>query len=96
LQRLLEQGVIPIIKEYDSVSDEEIRFGDIDVLSALLASLFKAEMLAILSTAPGIMTSAEDGEIIPFVSEITPAIESMAEGTKSSSAVGGMVTKKKP
>ncbi|MBT7743380.1 MAG: glutamate 5-kinase [Opitutae bacterium] len=93
LQRLLEQGAIPIINENDSVSDEEIRFGDNDVLSALLASLCKAEMLAILSTAPGLMTSPEDGEIIPFVSEITPAIEAMAEGTKSSTAVGGMVTK---
>ncbi len=93
LQRLLEQGAIPIINENDSVSDEEIRFGDNDVLSALLASLCKAEMLAILSTAPGLMTSPEDGEIIPFISEITPAIEAMAEGTKSSTAVGGMVTK---
>ena len=93
LQRLLEQGAIPIINENDSVSDEEIRFGDNDVLSALLASLCKAEILAILSTAPGLMTSPEDGEIIPFVSEITPAIEAMAEGTKSSTAVGGMVTK---
>ena len=93
LQRLLEQGAIPIINENDSVSDEEIRFGDNDVLSALLASLCKAEMLAILSTAPGLMTSPEDGDIIPFVSEITPAIEAMAEGTKSSTAVGGMVTK---
>jgi glutamate 5-kinase len=93
LQRLLEHGAVPIINENDSVSDEEIRFGDNDVLSALLASLCKAEMLAILSTAPGLMTSPEDGEIIPFVPEITPGIEAMAEGTKSSTAVGGMVTK---
>lgn len=93
LQRLLEHGAVPIINENDSVSDEEIRFGDNDVLSALLASLCKAEMLAILSTAPGLMTSPEDGEIIPFVSEITPDIEAMAGGTKSSTAVGGMITK---
>ena len=93
LQRLLEHGAVPIINENDSVSDEEIRFGDNDVLSALLASLCKAEMLAILSTAPGLMTSPEDGEIIPFVSEITPGIEAMAGGTKSSTAVGGMITK---
>ncbi|SVD49868.1 uncharacterized protein METZ01_LOCUS402722, partial [marine metagenome] len=38
LKRLLEQGTIPIVNENDSVSDEEIRFGDNDVLSALLAS----------------------------------------------------------
>lgn len=93
LQRLLENGIVPIINENDSVSDEEIRFGDNDVLSALLASLCKAEMLAILSTVPGLMTSTIDGEIIPFVPEITSSIEAMAEGTKSSTAVGGMVTK---
>jgi glutamate 5-kinase len=93
LRRLLEHGAVPIVNENDSVSDEEIRFGDNDVLSALLASLCKAEMLAILSTAPGLMTSPEDGKIIPFVSDITPAIEAMAKGTKSSTAVGGMVTK---
>ncbi len=93
LKRLLEQGSVPIVNENDSVSDEEIRFGDNDVLSALLASLWKAEMLAILSTAPGLMTNIEGGEVIPFVAEITPSIEAMAEGTRSSTAVGGMVTK---
>lgn len=93
LKRLLEQGTIPIVNENDSVSDEEIRFGDNDVLSALLASLCKAKMLAILSTAPGLMTRLDGGEVLPFVAEITPSIEAMAEGTKSATAVGGMVTK---
>ncbi len=93
LKRLLEQGTIPIVNENDSVSDEEIRFGDNDVLSALLASLCKAKMLAILSTAPGLMTRLDGGEVLPFVAEITPSIEAMAEGTKSSTSVGGMVTK---
>ena len=56
LDALLAQGVIPIVNENDSVSDEEIKFGDNDVLSALLCSLGKANLLVILSTAKGLMT----------------------------------------
>ena len=52
ISTLLDQSVVPIINENDSVSDEEIKFGDNDILSALLASLGKAELLIILSTAP--------------------------------------------
>ena len=93
LKCLLEKGAIPIVNENDSVSDEEIKFGDNDVLSALMATLWKAEMLAIISTAPGLMTRAKGGDVIPFVAEITPSIEAMAEDTKSATAVGGMITK---
>ena len=46
-----KQKVVPIVNENDSVSDEEIKFGDNDVLSALLASIGKADFLIILSTA---------------------------------------------
>lgn len=93
LDALLAQGVIPIVNENDSVSDEEIKFGDNDVLSALLCSLGKANLLVILSTAKGLMTHPEAGSLVPFVAEITPAIEQMAKGTDSPTAVGGMVTK---
>lgn len=75
------------------MSDEEIKFGDNDVLSALLASLGRAELLVILSTAKGLMTHPDAGQLIPFVAEITPSIEQMAQGTTSPTAVGGMVTK---
>ena len=93
LDALLEKRIIPVVNENDSVSDDEIKFGDNDVLSALLASLCEAEMLVILSTATGLMTHHEAGELIPFVAEITPAIEQMAKGTNSPTAVGGMSTK---
>lgn len=93
LDRLLEQGAVPIVNENDSVSDEEIRFGDNDVLSALLSSLCKADMLVILSTAPGLRPRPDAGEIIPFIAEITPSIEAMAGGAGSPTSVGGMVTK---
>ena len=93
LASLLQRGIVPIVNENDSVSDEEIKFGDNDVLSALLASLGTAELLVILSTAKGLMTHPDAGRLIPFVAEITPSIEQMAQGTTSPTAVGGMTTK---
>ena len=93
LECLTSKNVVPIVNENDSVSDEEIKFGDNDVLSALLASLVEAEILIILSTAKGLMTHPSVGELIPFVAEISPAIEQLAMGTESATAVGGMITK---
>ena len=93
IETLLSRGVVPVINENDSIGDEELKFGDNDVLSALLASLCLAELLIILTTAKGLMTHASSGVLVPFVSEITPEIEGMAEGTTSSTAVGGMATK---
>jgi len=93
LECLTSKNVVPIVNENDSVSDEEIKFGDNDVLSALLASLVEAEVLIILSTAKGLMTHPSVGELIPFVAEISPAIEQLAMGTESATAVGGMITK---
>jgi len=93
LDSLLQSKVVPVVNENDSISDDELKFGDNDVLSALLGSLCQAELLIILTTAKGLMTSATSHVLIPFVSEITPEIERMAEGTHSTTAVGGMTTK---
>lgn len=93
LSNLTCRKIVPIVNENDSVSDEEIKFGDNDVLSALLCSLTGAQLLIILSTAKGLMTHPQAGELIPFVAEISPAIEEMAKGTSSATAVGGMTTK---
>jgi len=93
IRTLLANEVIPVVNENDSISDEELKFGDNDVLSALLASLCQSELLIILTTAKGLMTSAQSKTLVPFVSEINSDIEKMAEGTASSTAVGGMTTK---
>ena len=93
LRNLLDQGVLPVVNENDSVSDEEIRFGDNDVLSALLASLCKANLLVMLSTAEGLVDREGGGEVVPFIEEITPEIEAMAGGSENATSVGGMVTK---
>jgi glutamate 5-kinase len=96
LQQILAYGAVPVINENDTVSSaeiQEIRFGDNDTLSALVASLAQAEYLFILSTAPGLIDMKGTGEIVPVVPKITPEIEAMAGGTTSATAVGGMITK---
>ncbi|PTX90647.1 glutamate 5-kinase [Opitutus sp. ER46] len=96
LEQILAYGAVPVINENDTVSSaeiQEIRFGDNDTLSALVASLAEAQYLFILSTAPGLIDMQGTGQIVPVVSRITPDIEAMAGGTTSATAVGGMITK---
>ena len=93
LRQLVAYGTIPIINENDAVSAAEIKFGDNDTLSAMVASLAEAQYLVILSTAPGLIDLRGTKQIIPVVERITPEIEAMAGGTTSETAVGGMVSK---
>ncbi|MEZ5275488.1 MAG: glutamate 5-kinase [Opitutaceae bacterium] len=93
LEHLITSGVVPVINENDAVSSEEIRVGDNDQLSAMVASITGSSLLIILSTAPGLIDRKGSGRIIPVIENITPEIEAMAGGTTSATAVGGMVTK---
>ncbi|MFA5058023.1 MAG: glutamate 5-kinase [Opitutaceae bacterium] len=93
LEQLLAAGVVPVINENDTVSAAEIKFGDNDTLSAMVASLAGAQYLVILSQAPGLIDLKGTGQIVPVVEKITPEIEAMAGGTKSETAVGGMASK---
>ena len=96
LAQVIGYGAVPIINENDAVSAAEIagiRFGDNDTLSAMVASLVRAQFLLILSTAPGLIDLKGTGRIVPVVERITPEIEAMAGGTTSETAVGGMVSK---
>ncbi len=93
LERLLAFGVVPVVNENDTVSADEIKFGDNDVLSALVASMMKADLLVLLSTIPGLLDRQGDGALIPVVTRITPEIEAMAGGALNARSTGGMVTK---
>ncbi|TVP77193.1 MAG: glutamate 5-kinase [Puniceicoccaceae bacterium] len=93
IERLLAKGVVPIVNENDTVSAAEIKFGDNDTLSALLASVSNADMLFILSNIPGLIDMQGSGEVVPRVTAITPEIEAMAQGTKQTTSVGGMISK---
>jgi glutamate 5-kinase len=95
METLLGEGVVPIINENDSVSAEEleIKFGDNDILSALVASITKSEVLAILTTVPGLLDLDDNERLISIVETITPEIEGLAKGTSSETSVGGMTSK---
>ena len=93
LRQLVDYGTIPVINENDTVSAAEIKFGDNDTLSAMVASLVESQYLVILSTAPGLIDMKGSREIVPVVERITPEIEAMAGGTTSETAIGGMISK---
>lgn len=93
IERLLANGAVPIVNENDTVSAAEIKFGDNDTLSALVASVTNADMLFILSNIPGLIDMKGTGEVVPRVEAITPEIEAMAQGTKHTTSVGGMISK---
>lgn len=95
LVTLLAHGVIPIINENDAVSFTEIKFGDNDKLSALVASLLPADLLVILTTVDGVVENfgKANPKTIPTIEKIDRTIESLAGGTTSETAVGGMKSK---
>src|SRR5678816_557646 len=71
LRQLINYRTIPIINENDTVSAAEIKFGDNDILSAMVASLTHANYLIILSTAPGLIDMKGTRDVIPVVERIT-------------------------
>lgn len=95
IEELLASGILPVINENDCISAAElnIKFGDNDVLSALVSSMVKADVLAIISTVSGLIDKTGTGKLVERVAKITPAIRAMAQGTTSATAVGGMTTK---
>jgi glutamate 5-kinase len=97
LHALLQFGVIPVINENDTVAVDEIKLGENDTLSALVAGLVDAELLILLSDIQGLYTADprkdHAARLIREVGEITPAIESLAGGVGSKMGSGGMITK---
>jgi len=95
LVTLLGRGVVPIINENDAVSFTEIKFGDNDKLSALVAALLPADLLVILTTVDGVIENfgGPNAKTIPVIEKIDAAIQDLAGGTTSETAVGGMKSK---
>ncbi|HEY3941463.1 MAG TPA: glutamate 5-kinase [Acidimicrobiales bacterium] len=97
LSHLLELGVVPVVNENDAVADEEIRFGDNDRLAALVAHLVRAELLILLTDAPGLLTAdprvAAGASLIEEVVEIDHRHFAVAGGAGSSVGSGGMASK---
>ncbi|MGI5950024.1 glutamate 5-kinase [Peptoniphilus sp.] len=96
LEKLREMDVIPIINENDSISTYEIKFGDNDTLSAVIARLIDADLLIMLTDIEGLYTDDprknKDAQIIREVTDIK-SVESLAKDTDSNVGTGGMQTK---
>ncbi len=97
LLKLLQFSVIPIVNENDTVMVEEIKFGDNDSLSARVTILVDADLLILLTNAPGLCTWTDtEGpgrDPIPFVKEVTPELRNLAKGPSDPLGTGGMATK---
>ena len=97
LQRLLELGVVPVVNENDAIADDEIRFGDNDRLAALVAHLVSAELLVLLTDAPGLLTADPrldaEASLIEEVLEVDAELERVAGGAGTARGSGGMASK---
>lgn len=97
LLALLERQIVPIINENDAVATEEIRVGDNDNLSALVANLVEAELLILLTDMAGLYSADPrvdpQAVLIPEVTRIDAEIYRLAGGARSGQGTGGMLTK---
>jgi glutamate 5-kinase len=88
---------VPVINENDTLSFNEIMFGDNDNLSALIAQITNADLLFLLSDVEGLYNKDPnrfaDARLIRTVGKIDESVERLAGGTRSEKSVGGMVSK---
>ena len=97
INALLAQGVIPVINENDTVATDEIKFGDNDNLSALVANLIDADLLVLLTDQPGLFTTDPrhdpEAKLINNVTHIDDTLWDSAGDSGSQLGTGGMTTK---
>ncbi len=97
LMALLQMGAIPVINENDAVAVDEIKIGDNDNLSAIVAVMIDAEVLIILTDIDGLYNKnpkvSGDAKILHEVKKIDDAVEKMAGGAGTKLGTGGMFTK---
>ena len=95
LFNLLSNNIIPIINENDTVSTDEIKFGDNDVLAALVGKLINADALILLSTTDGLRANQQNGRTkrISFVNQINKTTFSHIVDQNDNLSSGGMKSK---
>ncbi len=91
LAELLLAGAVPILNENDSVAVEEIKFGDNDQLSAMVAPLVDADLLVLLSDVEGLLDAS--GARVPLVRDVATEALPLVRATKSAVGTGGMASK---
>jgi glutamate 5-kinase len=96
-QTLLESFIIPIVNENDTVAVEEMKFGDNDHLSALVATLLEADLLVILSDVEGVYDrdprAYTTASLFPLISNIKEIKSGMVDESRSPFGTGGIATK---
>jgi glutamate 5-kinase len=94
---LLEQGIVPIINENDTVATAEIKVGDNDNLSAMVASVLEAHMLIMLTDQQGLFTADprkdQNAQLITRIPKIDESTYALAGGSGTKLGTGGMLTK---
>ncbi len=99
LEAIIDQKVIPIINENDTVATDEIRIGDNDNLSALVANLIEADLLILLTDQAGLFSADpnkdQDAQLIEIINtpEIPESVWKAAGGSRTKLGTGGMLTK---
>ncbi|WNG55284.1 glutamate 5-kinase [Archangium gephyra] len=97
LERLIGAGVVPVINENDTVSVDELKFGDNDTLAGLVAGVVEADVLVVLSDVEGLFTADPrkdpDARLLSQVDAVTPELLALAGGSGSLVGTGGMATK---
>ena len=96
LEALLQQGILPIVNENDTVTITELMFTDNDELASLTAAMINADTLMLLTNVDGIFTGNPenpDSELIEKIASSMPEVSNYISATKSSFGRGGMLTK---
>jgi glutamate 5-kinase len=97
IRALLAAEVLPVVNENDTVAVEEIRMGDNDVLSSLVAGLIQAELLIILSDVPGVLTGdprkRPDARLISLITDAEAEMCGLVAESAGPLGSGGMATK---
>jgi len=97
LKTLLELGIIPIVNENDTVAIEEVKFGDNDHLSSLVATLLEADLLVMLSDVDGVYDRDPrlhaDAQLIPVISDLKGFKKGLPGGSQGPYGTGGISSK---
>jgi glutamate 5-kinase len=97
IESLFAAGAIPVVNENDTVAVEEIRMGDNDVLSSLVAGMVQAGLLVILSDIPGVLTGDPrtrlDARLIPLITDPEAGMRGLVAESAGPLGTGGMATK---
>ena len=97
LNELLKQDIIPIINENDIVATEELKFGDNDRLSAIVAIITKANKLIIVTDQEGLFnsdpTSTKDAQKIDYIEFDSEELKNLIQKSSSGNGIGGFSTK---